>query len=300
MLKFWRERNWQEVDADVYAEAYQRFGGSVATHPDVITALSELTGVSTRYLAVYENDEVFGCIPVWGKYLAGSKAALKKAGKGKMVDMGNAEVILPLSPDWEEEIPFSSDFISDLHSSQITNLKASKSESISLARSYQSGENGFSKKFKYNRRRELRLLEEAGGEVVDLAELSTEDFAHHYLRLFRLRWGFDIKGGEHLATYLSKIKERMHGSFIRMNNEVIAIQLVLLAESPKWISVEYINGGVDTEYNSFSPGSVLSYVNTSSIEALADSKNKSLRFSFGKSDQEYKDRWCRRSPVFCT
>ena len=36
----WRERGWSVVDASTYAEAWQRFGGSVATHPLVVERLA--------------------------------------------------------------------------------------------------------------------------------------------------------------------------------------------------------------------------------------------------------------------
>ena len=32
----WRERGWSVVDSGTYADAWQRFGGSVATHPMVV------------------------------------------------------------------------------------------------------------------------------------------------------------------------------------------------------------------------------------------------------------------------
>src|SRR5690606_41711862 len=61
-------------------------------------------------------------------------------------------------------------------------------------------------------------------------------------------------------------------------------------ETPKWISVEYINGGVDPETREFSPGSVLSFLNTQSAWEHARALDKPLRFSFGRADREYKDR----------
>ena len=65
----------------------------------------------------------------------------------------------------------------------------------------------------------------------------------------------------------------------------------------EWISVEYINGGVDPETREFSPGSVLSFLNTQSAWEQARALDKPLRFSFGRADREYKDRWCNPVPV---
>ncbi|MDP1044925.1 hypothetical protein Q6332_28090, partial [Klebsiella pneumoniae] len=46
------------------------------------------------------------------------------------------------------------------------------------------------------------------------------------------------------------------------------------------------------ETRAFSPGSVLSFLNTQSAWEQAREVGKPLRFSFGRADREYKDRWC--------
>ncbi len=52
----WRERGWTPVEAEVYAQAWQRFGGSVATHPQVVERLAGLAQIPVRYLG-WEQDE---------------------------------------------------------------------------------------------------------------------------------------------------------------------------------------------------------------------------------------------------
>ena len=69
-------------------------------------------------------------------------------------------------------------------------------------------------------------------------------------------------------------------------------------EAPQWVSLEYINGGVDPQNREFSPGSVLSFVNTQNAWSEARALGKPLRYSFGRADREYKDRWCNRQPVY--
>ncbi|PXZ66221.1 GNAT family N-acetyltransferase, partial [Pseudomonas aeruginosa] len=44
-LRAFRERGWREVDAPTYAQAWQRFGGRVATHPLVVEQLAEMAGI---------------------------------------------------------------------------------------------------------------------------------------------------------------------------------------------------------------------------------------------------------------
>ena len=95
----WRERGWSVVDAPVYSEAWQRFGGSVATHPQVIERLAGLADIPVRYLAWEHDGALKACIATWGRDLALSKDVLKRRGKKGLFDLGNAELILPAAPD---------------------------------------------------------------------------------------------------------------------------------------------------------------------------------------------------------
>ena len=74
--------------------------------------------------------------------------------------------------------------------------------------------------------------------------------------------------------------------------------LLYRVEAPKWVSLEYINGGVDPQNREFSPGSVLSFINTQTAWSEARALGKPLRYSFGRADREYKDRWCNRVAVY--
>ncbi|MNN74323.1 Mig-14 [compost metagenome] len=90
----------------------------------------------------------------------------------------------------------------------------------------------------------------------------------------------------------------MTGSLVYLDNAPVAIQILYRIEAPQWVSLEYINGGVDPQQREFSPGSVLSFVNTQAAWAEARVLGKPLRYSFGRADREYKDRWCHRVPVY--
>ncbi len=301
VFRVWREHGLCEVNVSDYEQAWQRFGGSVITHPLIVKTMSDMTSMPLRYLGYEHKGILTGVIPVWGKYICGSKSALRKAGKNKVIDMGNSEYILPLNPLNTYKMRFRVQFLSDLHRLQIINSKRQGDDYLSLVKNYgTNSEHRFSKKFKYNQRRELRLFEEAGGYVKKVEELSTEVFAGIYIDLFGKRWnGRKPKGYERLAEWLTNIRHLHTGHVLyNQNNQPVAVQQLLMAQSPKWISAEYINGGVDPAYQSMSVGSILSYLNTKMLSDLADSQGKQLRYSFGKSDKKYKDMWCYRSEVF--
>jgi hypothetical protein len=289
----WRERGWTQIDAAAYQQAWHRFGGSVATHPLVIERLASLADIPVRYLCWEHNGELTAAIPTWGRSLALSKDVLKRHGKKGLFDLGNAELILPIAADAQVPLRHSGRYLSELSQGRIATLKP-QAESLAMARAPED----LSKKFRYNQRRELRLLEEAGGVVRPITDFSSADIARIYCDLFQRRWSFAATGAERMADVVELLRELLIGSVIFLNDAPIAIQLVYRVEAPEWISVEYINGGVDPETRDFSPGSVLSFLNTQSAWEDARALGKPLRFSFGRADREYKDRWCNPVPVF--
>ncbi|MFS2161636.1 antimicrobial resistance protein Mig-14 [Pseudomonas sp. Pseusp122] len=288
-----RERGWDLVDAATYAQAWQRFGGSVATHPLVVERLADLAGIPVRYLAWQHNGELQAAIATWGRSLALSKDVLKRHGKKGLFDLGNAELILPVAENAQVPVRHAARYLSELNQGRVSTLKP-QSESLAMARAPED----LSKKFRYNQRRELRLLEEAGGVVRPVSDFSGAELAAIYCDLFQRRWGFPATGAERMAEVVELLRELLIGSVLFLNDAPIAVQLVYRVEAPKWISVEYINGGVDPETREFSPGSVLSFLNTQSAWEHARALDKPLRFSFGRADREYKDRWCNPVPVF--
>ncbi|MBP5120500.1 antimicrobial resistance protein Mig-14 [Pseudomonas protegens] len=289
----WRERGWSVIDASTYADAWQRFGGSVATHPLVVEQLADLAQIPVRYLAWERNGQLQAAIATWGRDLALSKDVLKRAGKKGLFDIGNAEMILPAAADAQAVLRHRGRYLSALNEGRLTGLKP-QAEQLAMARTPEE----LSKKFRYNQRRELRLLEETGGVVRPVSDFSSPELAAIYCDLFQRRWGFAATGAERMAEVLERLRELLIGSVIFLNDAPIAVQLIYRVEAPEWISVEYVNGGVDPETREFSPGSVLSFLNTQSAWEQARALNKPLRFSFGRADREYKDRWCNPVPVF--
>ena len=292
-LQSWRERGWRVIDASTYAEVWQRYGGSVATHPDVIERLARLADIPVRYLAWDQQGELIAAVPCWGRHLALSKDVLKKTGKRGLFDMGNAEIILPVAERAEVPVRQRMRYVSELNAAAISTLRE-QPEGLALAREPEA----YSKKFRSNQRREQRLLEEAGGVLRPLLDFSPTEQAAMYADLFQRRWGFEAPGKAHLHEVFELLREFMTGSVVLLDEQPIAVQVLYRVEAPKWVSIEYINGGVDPQQRDFSPGSVLSFVNTQTAWAEARALGKPLRYSFGRADREYKDRWCNRVPVY--
>ncbi|HNG87722.1 GNAT family N-acetyltransferase [Accumulibacter sp.] len=293
LFRRWRERGWREIDADEYEEAWHQFGGSVATHPEIVGRLSCLARIPVRYLGWFAGDQLLAAIPCWGAHLALAKEVLKQRGRRNLFDLGNAEVILPIAREARVPVRQRMRYVSEINAEQISGLQP-QAEGLSLVRSPEE----YSPKFRYNQRRELRLFEEAGGRQQAMADLSPMQQAMIYADLFQRRWGFAPRGKAYLGEVFDLLREFMTGSLLLRNDRPVAIQIIYRVEAPHWLSVEYINGGVDPEAKELSPGSVLTYINMLAAWEEARARRKALRFSFGRADRPYKDRWCHRVAVY--
>lgn len=292
-LRWWRERGWSEIDQASYARAWLQYGGSVATHPEVVARLSDFLGLPVRYLGWRVEDRIVAAMPCWGRHIALAKDVLKRERKRDLLDMGNAEIILPMAESALVPVRHGMRYVSELNVGRISTLRP-QPEGLALAREPED----YSKKFRYNQRRELRLLEEAGGSLRPMSEFTPAEQATMYTELFERRWGFEVPGKRGLAEVFGLLREFMTGSVVMLEGAPVAIQVLYRVEAPQWVSLEYINGGVDPQSREFSPGSVLSFVNTQQAWEDARALGKPLRYSFGRADREYKDRWCRTVPVY--
>lgn len=293
-LRILRERGWTPISAAEYRAAWARWGGSVRTHPDFVQVVSGLAGIPVRYLGWYRGAELQAAIATWGHCIALHQAILRRHG----IDLGSAETILPQAPESSIRVAYTLRHLSALHAGRIQGLRR-RDKASALARAPED----HSSKFRNTSRRHVRVLCDNGGRVMPASVLTAAELADVYTRLFEKRWGFATPGKQHLVALFSALRPFMTGQFITIHDVPAALQILYRVESPRWISVEFINGGVDPEFRRFSPGSVLHFVNTEAEWAHARSLGKDLRYSFGhyrpgSASDAYKLRWCELSTAY--
>ena len=293
-FRFFRERGWTEIAAADYAGLWQRYGGSVATHPAFVERLSGLAEIPVRYLGWRRGDAFVAAVPAWGRHLALSKAALKTRGKKAIFDLGDAEVILPVAAGGEK-IPLrhAGRYLAARHQADFIGLKRQKEELARLKAT-----EAFSSKFRYNQRRQLRRFLDAGGGVHPVSGFPPSELAAIYVDLFRRRWEFPAPGAATLTEVFTLLHDWMWGSVLMLRGDPVAVQVLYRVESAQWVSVEYINGGIDPKAQDLSPGSVLIFVNVEAAQKDAAAQGKALRYSFGRTGRDYKNLWCAPEPVF--
>ncbi len=300
MFDWIRASGWDKAELKDYREACERFGGSVATHPDFVDKISVLLDAPVKYWVNVQQGEILGALATWGKYLACSQQYQKEHNKLDIIEFASRpEIILPLHPEKTFSFGFKGRHLSELHAKQIHGLKPGKKDHA-LIKGY--GENGMSNKSQRDFRRTVRLFKEAGGgEVLPISSLNSHDMAGIYIDLLSRRWNRKIPlQQQQFGVALKELEKFLIGDYLLFDGKPVAISLVFRAESPSWIAVEDVNSGVDPDKSELSPGNVLNYLNTCSQYQYGLEMQKTLRYSFRAMNREYKAIWCRSYPSYRT
>ena len=306
LFKKSRAKNWEKVDFSIYSQAYHQYGGSVATHPDVLKTIEELTGIKTVYYAQYKNDNLMGAIATWDQYLAGGRRAMKVLGIENVIDLGVPELILPLNASENFDIDFKAQGLSSLHQHQINSGLLSRSPySLGMLRTGVFG--ALSSRSKRELRRQYRRIQEDGGYVKSVASLTSEEFKDIYCTLFSGKWSYPPRGYKSMDVVFSKLSQFLFGYIFYFANKPAAVHINYLIVNERCVSVEFINAAIDAKAHKYSLGSIVNHLNTQEAERIAEEAKKPLRFSFGRMLDEkghvidqYKERWCVPSTVYST
>lgn len=291
-------RVWKTISPRDYQLAFDRFGGSFAVHPRVVDLLASLAERPVRYAGLRRGGEIVAAAPLWGEHIVATKLALASHGASHLLDVGDSEVVLPVAEGASIELPFKADMISGLHAGSIAGLERETDFVMTLAKGLQAGDRRLSGKSQARRRRETRRLEKIGGRFTPIGAFSPREAAAIYTGLFEKRWGFPPLGKELLTTVLSELSDLLCGDVLLIGDRPAAIELVYRSVTPRWLLASGVNRGVDPEFRDYSPGSVLLFHNIQRLEEEACAAGKTLRFSFGRNDADYKEMWSFEAPAY--
>jgi hypothetical protein len=193
-----------------------------------------------RYLGWFAGGELLAAIPCWGPYLALSKEVLKKRGQRGLFDLGNAEVILPIAAQACVPVRQRMRYVSELNAGQISGTQGPARRPGAGARA-----RGVLEEVSLQPAARAAPARRGGGQVRQMLDFSPPEQAAMYADLFQRRWGFAARGQAHLGEVFALLREFMTGAVLLRKEQPIAIQILYRVEAPAWISLEYINGGVD-------------------------------------------------------
>ena len=282
---------WKESTFDIYKLTYEKFGGGVNNHPDIIEYLIKEGGCKIKFYHYSKNDKIEGAyfknekgkigVDVWRKY-------------PRTYD----EIILPLNEDEKFIIPAKSNRLSPINRKSIYNIsfsKISKNE-VCLAK------DNFTKKTQKTRRNEFNKFISHGGSVKNASDFTPNELADIYIYLFNKRFENNVKCYEKqvLVDIITRFNHMIYGHVLFVNGtSPCAYDLILKAECQNWIYFDVPNGGVDPDFAHLSPGSILMWLNITHAQNLCKEKNKKMHFSIGlyKPAWDYKLRWCERTKL---
>ncbi|PIJ49234.1 Mig-14 family protein [Erwinia sp. OLTSP20] len=289
---------WDVGTASDYKQCHNLYGGSFVTHPEVLEFLhSRYDCQPTFYVKRDSSGVPVGSFCTWlGSHLAGDIKVTKKLDM-EYCPFNKDELILPVSPGTKIIIPVKTKIISNINANSIFNLTFKKNSNRGICIAKGCGKEGFSSSTKNSRNRELKRFIKAGGKVVDQSEYSPDELVSIYFELYEKRWGNKHGNYHQLVDMITNLRHFFFGHVLLLNDTPCAFQLIMKADSPEWISFDYINGGYDTVHDSFCPGTIVTWVNVHAAYSLCESLGKKMRYSFGRPTADYKNRWCKTEPV---
>jgi hypothetical protein len=289
---------WQCGSESEYIQCHTKFGGSVNTHPDFLRFFHRMSDCQPQYfIRRDQKEELSGAYCVWGNdFLAGENRGLIHFGL-KSYPVNADELILPICDDVHVCLPFKTKYLSPINRKKIINASYSLNSHREICLAKGCAEHGLSAKSKTSRNHELRTFLSAGGSIIDQSAYSPYELTLIFSKLFKIRWGHDLTNFAETQLLIESLRDHLFGHVLLLNGEPCAFQLITMAESPEWISFDYINGGVDTNFKQLSPGTVVTWLNVKHAYEYCQARKKQMRYSFGRPTADYKDRWCYRAPL---
>jgi hypothetical protein len=301
-------RSWRTISAQDYQIAFERFGGSFAVHPRVVALVCSLADRPAHYVGLACGTDILAAAPLWGEQIVATRSALETCGASRLIDVGDAEVVLPIAGDIRIELPFAASMLSSLHVDNIADLERDACpypgrESVScmsVAKGLRAGLSRQSPKSKKRRRLQIRRFQERGGAFHPLRDCSADELAAIYKRLYRMRWGESafLLGEDHLPTVFRELADMLFGDMLLFENRPVAMELVYKIETPRWLIANGVQAGYDPAFVDFSVGSILFHHNLERLEDEAIAGDRMLRYSLGWSDAPYKAVWAVDEPAW--
>lgn len=289
---FRRMTGWEKCSASDYKDLYDKYGGNILSNPDILRFIENNSTLSNSYFIHVSRGVADAAVCTWGNYLAGDKRLAWHNGACK-VPVNFDEVIFPCHSARTDALlfPFKSKIISALRHPIClngTNIFNARRQ-ICIARPVTG-------KRRQTHRRQLKKFIEAGGSVKSINELSHSDFIDIYADLFSQRRNMKHDNNM-LTSFIHHIDDVLFGSYLEFKGSPCAIQLLVKREDHNTVYIDYVNSGRSMYLKDHSVGSLCMFVNVNRAYEYADSRGKTLRFSFGNPTQDYKTRWCHLQPL---
>lgn len=278
-----KKTGWEECELSAYTQIYNAFGGSICTHPRVLSYLSAQEGVRIQYYLKRLNGN-----PIAAVFSINGSLEYKNSTFPFVFD----DLILPIKAGEKIILPFKSKRLSPYSHGAVVN--SFRHHLLKKKISHIKSE--FSTKTAKKRHADVKRFKKNGGTVEDVSSFSPAELSAIYQHLFDLRWQYSLKciNTEILNETFTAFRDMIFGKVLFINGLPCAFDLNYKVECPSWYYFEDFNGGLDPQFMSLGIGSVLLWENILHAKALAASSDKKFIFSLGAYNPawHYKKQWC--------
>lgn len=285
---------WEECSLADYSNVHENFGGNTISNPVVLDYIDSNYNIKTKYYIHRTTTGLYdAAIATWDNAIAGDKKIANQY--GVKIPVAFDEIIIPHNPKQHKLIiPFGTKILSGKHSGAVINAltKLNSGREVCIVKAIKG-------KSRQTLNRQLNQFLSSGGQVHLVNDISPDNFLDIYSDLFYERRHVQAET-EQSRHFIKSIDGILFGSYLSLNGEPCAVQLITKTEDLNTVYLDYINSGRNMSVTEFSIGTICMWENIKSAFEYADSVNKKLRFSFGKPTHDYKDRFCTRQKLMRT
>jgi CelD/BcsL family acetyltransferase involved in cellulose biosynthesis len=137
-------------------------------------------------------------------------------------------------------------------------------------------------------RNRWRRFQEAGGKFRLIRDFPADEVVAIFTQLFEKRWNYPSPNKEILPTIFQELHDMLGGYVLLVGDRPVAFDICYKHETPRWILVTGVQRAYDPEFLDYSPGAILFFRNLETFEEEASASNKTLRYSLGLNDTDYK------------
>jgi len=282
---------WKVIDMDAYHWAYDRWGGSFITHPDVIALLSAQLEKDIVLFGAVHTEQLVGAVATYQGWVLSHRSV-----DPYKIDLGKCEIILPLNPLLRFHLPWKFVDLSALHAQQIQDTHQMTTE-LALLRPLE-GPDRLSSRTQSARRREQRRIIDHGCTIDTVSTLQTSNFVAAYDTFHRQRWGTSPRAIANFASLLEdSLSKRLFGYYIEVEGHIKALQIHYLVLTARCVFVEGVQLGHDQAMSNLRLGHAVLWQAYNTATAFADEHKRPLRYSVGYFERGYKEHWCIAAPL---
>lgn len=285
-----RFTHWESCSPEEYSLSCQRFGYNCESSPEFLNFMME-HGAPVKFFSYKKKGELLGSVAVENGWLAND--IKNKNSAVNYLPIPRCSVYLPFSDELSNKpiLPFRAKCLHPLQNKLFLNTSYSlfNKRNVAISKDLHSG---FSKKTISTREREIRKFYSSGGDFINVSEVDGSQLFDIYSDLYYARRSERIEMAGVNREFFIKHSSCFKGNLMMLNDEPVAIQLLVSVISHGKFFVDFINIGYRQAKNSHSLGTMIMWKNLTTLTEEAKEKGLDLFYSYGFMSGEYKTRWC--------